>query len=233
MNADASRFRMALHDRFIRMRGERVLHAIGMFCPYGSEPDPARHDVRCPHCGGYGIVWVDERPMIGIVTDVQAHKELLRSGVAMPGDAVFSPESKARPISDWDRIILPWPLPFEGERLVRGDGPTDRLLYESAAFRGRKAIACFTSEPVIVDPNQTRIDQLTSYFEGQDFVLEGRTIRWLAGKGPPVGTAYTLKYYARIEWIAFIPPVLRIERGQSLGQRVLLRRRHLIRREAV
>jgi len=42
-----------------------------------------------------------------------------------------------------------------------------------------------------------------------------------------VGTKYTVKYMAFIEWIAMDPPTNRISAGVDIGSKVLLRKKHI------
>jgi hypothetical protein len=69
---------------------------------------------------------------------------------------------------------------------------------------------------------------VTDYLPNIDFVVTGRQLAWATGRGPAVGAFYSIKYAASLEWIAQVPPAPRYERGTPLGQRVVLKLRHLV-----
>ena len=65
------------------------------------------------------------------------------------------------------------------------------------------------------------------YKSGGDFILDGsKVIKW-QGSNPKIGRKYTIKYNAYLEWVAFTPPDIRVDRNRDLGQRVILRKRHV------
>jgi len=201
-------------DRMVQQEGEIVRHAIGMKCwchgPDG-QPDP-----NCTEHENGGWLYVNERRIIGLVTAISYHKELMETGVFMPGDCVFSPISDDL-VSEGDKITFTWPLPFgQGDPLVRGIVATDSLYYEAV-----RSIYCID-------------ERRTTYKEGIDFKFSGKNIVWSwtgkdpNGTKPPAGTRYTIKYLAYLEWIAFVPPVTRISNGSDIGAKVMLRMKHMV-----
>jgi len=201
-------------DRFVQDEGEQVRHLIGIKCwCHGADGQP---DPNCTEHENGGWIYVDERKIVGLVTAISYHKEMMETGVFMPGDCVFSPLSDDK-ISEGDKIIFTWPLPYgQGDPLVRGSSARDTLYYEAT-----KAIFC-------IDEQKVR------YKEGLDFRLAGKSIEWDwngkpdEGKKPAFGTRYTIKYQGYLEWIAFVPPITRISSGADMGEKVMLRMKHLV-----
>lgn len=201
-------------DQFVTDEGEEVRHLVGMRCwchgPDG-QPDP-----NCTEHESGGWIYTNEQTIVGLVTDVSQRRELMETGVFMPGDAVFSPTSDVV-VSEGDKIIFTWPLPYgQGDPLRRGFGAFDTLYYTAT-----RAIFC-------QDENRVR------YNEGIDFRFVGKTIEWdwtgkpVDGAKPALGTRYTVKYLAYIEWLVFVPPIERISHGNDIGSKVMLRKRHLV-----
>jgi hypothetical protein len=201
-------------DQFTVEEGEEVRHLVGMRCwchgPDG-QPDP-----NCTEHEAGGWVYANEKNIVGLVTDISQNAELMETGVFLPGDAIFSPLS-TDVVSEGDKIIFTWPLPFgQGDPLVRGITASDRLYYEGVA-----GIFCIDEDK-------------TSYTQDTDYRLNGKAIEWdwtgkpVLGKKPAAGKRYTVKYQAYIEWLAFVPPVTRISHGVDMGAKVMLRKKHLM-----
>lgn len=202
----------------IRRRGDWVVHYLGMKCPCSTNGDANRAQVSCPACGGTGWLYREPMEIRGVIVGIQGQKDLAETGIARPGDCVFIPDLTARQPGDYDLIKFTWAQgePWEGELIRRGAGATDELYYEAAEI-----LACVT---VDVATGAT-----ASYKPDLDFTIDGRSITWLAGRPQPAaGNLYSVKYNAFFEWVCFVPPGIRFERGDYLGERVLLRRRHLV-----
>jgi len=67
---------------------------------------------------------------------------------------------------------------------------------------------------------------VTNFVEGTDFSISGRNLTWISSNSPDSGQYYSIKYTAQFEYICFIPPQPRYEKGTPLSQHVLLRPRH-------
>lgn len=201
-------------DQFTLEEGEQVRHLVGVRCwCHGADGQP---DPNCTAHENGGWLYPTEKTITGLVTDISQRPELMETGVFMPGDCVFSPLS-GDIVSEGDKIIFTWPLPFgQGQAVVRGTGDTDDLYYE--AVRGM----------VCIDENRQ------FYHQNFDYKLVGKTIVWqwdgkdAASKKPAAGVRYSVKYEAYIEWLAFVPPVTRISHGQDMGNKVMLRKKHLV-----
>jgi len=65
-----------------------------------------------------------------------------------------------------------------------------------------------------------------TYISPTEYTVNGETLVWTAAAGtkPVNGTFYSVQYRGYFTYMVFAPPTLRAERGQSFGQRVLLRR---------
>jgi len=171
-------------------------------------------DPTCKVCGGSGRAYAAGTRIKGLVAALSSQdKTLLQAGLAMPGDLTFSPEVGNRlSIHDYDMIRLDYGLPHEGDVVERG---VDRLLYLPTSIAS-------------VDQHDPIVGTRTSYARGADYTVNGQTLAWVAGHGPQRGTAYSVKYDARFDWVVYPGVTLpRRARGTYLGQRVLLRKRHL------
>lgn len=205
---------MSAVNNFTLEEGEQVLHLTGLRCfchgPDG-QPDP-----NCMEHENGGWLYVNEQSMTGLVVDISQRRELMETGVFMPGDCVFSPTSSDL-VSEGDKIIFTWALPYgQGDVLVRGNTSSDTLYYAGAS-----GIFCIDESKII-------------YSHGIDYRFDGKKIIWdwtgKNGKKPRMGTKYTVKYTAYFEWIAFVPPVTRISHGEDMGPKVMLRKKHLMER---
>lgn len=230
MPANNSGINISTQMDFIRKKGERVDWWIGMKCtctssilPTGTNfPDANRPNPNCKACDGVGRVWTDKKQILGLVENINQHKDLLNAGIVTAGDFVFSPDLRYT-LSDYDRIQLKWTqgIPYEGELRTRGTGQTDKSMYGIMSVTKLS-----TFDPV------SGVE--TEYKLSTDFTIDAITgnptnvITWLQGKGPPANAVYSIKYQALMDWIAFIPPQPRRERGTNLGQRVILRKKHLV-----
>lgn len=210
----------------IRQKGEFVNYSTGHKCPCSIAqtgtmlPDPNRANPSCQACNGLGWVWIPQSQVIGLVQGIQSQKDLLEAGIASPGDMMLSPQIGTQ-LSDYDKIQLTWPdgIPFEGEVLVRStSGETDTSYYSIMSV---PPDGCFSVNP--------DTGALTTYLAGTDFSYSGTTITWgLSANQPLPGSAYSFKYSAQMDWICLVPPQSRRERGTNLGQRVILRKKHVV-----
>ena len=203
-------------DQFTMEEGELVLHALGMRCfCHGADGQP---DPNCTEHENGGWLYMEETPITGLVTDISNRRELMETGAFMPGDCIFSPTSDVS-VSEGDKITFTWALPFgQGDVLIRSTGASEGLYY--AAVKGM----------VCIDENKT------FYKQDRDYQLQGKEIIWEwdgkeddpAAKTPAAGIRYSIKYTAFIEWIAFVPPITRISAGENMGDKVMLRKKHLM-----
>lgn len=207
---------IAAVDNFTLEEGEQVTHFTGLRCfCHGADGQP---DPNCSEHENGGWLYVDEKPMTGLIVDISQRRELMETGVFMPGDCVFSPTSSDT-VSEGDKIVFTWALPYgQGDVLVRGNGASDTLYYSGAG-----GIFCIDESKTI-------------YTSGTDYQFDGRKIVWswtgksATAKKPRMGAKYTIKYMAYFEWIAFVPPVTRISHGEDMGAKVMLRKKHLMER---
>ncbi len=178
-----------------------------------------RMTAGCRRCDGEGFTWTGARKLKGIVMPAHLDRRLSSMGWLTPGDLTFLPDSRAR-VHDFDRITLLAPLPVEPEVLTRGQAAHDGVAGLAAnedrlAYQAVRPIDCFLHD---------RPD--THLIAGDAYVLDGKRLRWL--RAPADGTIFVVTYEALTEWVAFSTPMETIDRGGSLGQRVLLRKRHLV-----
>jgi len=224
-----------LHRGQIDERGESLIHEVGLRCTcnqedmfageteHGAQAMRKRRRFGCTVCGGYGYIYRNPRPLIGMVVGIRQNKAQLEPGWAVPGDAMLSVKPNYV-ISAGDLITFTWPQPVaDGQVLLRGAAATndnltrktgleedeDRLWYNAIS-----SIYCEDEDGVV-------------YSSDGDFVLNGsKVLKWVGGR-PIKGKAYTIKYNAYLEWVVFMPPDVRRDYDRDLGTRVAIRKRHV------
>lgn len=224
-----------LHEDFIAGRSDEVILERGIACPcrngdqYAAlierEGKPAnQRRLSCPQCRGDGFIYRDAKKIRGLLTSINPGRDrrLIESGYAVPGDMTFSPPPSGPFLTPFDKVTLLVPQPLnEGQVIMRGaagleenaqfvtDLATneDRLWYEATC-----SIWCEDINGVI-------------YSEGTDFTFKNHKIVW-QGNAPDVGTLYTIKYLGYTEWVVYATPMDRVDNCRSLGQRVVLRKKH-------
>jgi hypothetical protein len=226
----------ALLDELIEARGDDVVVETGVACTCRNQDLYAstilRHEspasfrrMNCEKCQGDSFVYRNPRCVRGLLTglDPGRNKALLESGYAIPGDSVFSPERHAEHIADFDKITLMVAQDLnEGQIIMRNAAhmeenaqiPTeltedeDRLWYVADL-----SVWCEDEDGVI-------------YAQDADFEFDSKKIRWI-GNRPDEGKLYSVRYTGFPEWIVYSQPFLRVDRGRSLGRKVLLRKKHV------
>lgn len=186
-------------------------------CPCGNSPQ-SPGNINCAACGGLGILY-PEKPLkvMALVSNIDQNLDLVQYGLMEYGDLVLSPMPGSIHLDDFDLVILPWSIgtPTYSQTLMRSTtGDTD-----TADYRMMNVSGAWTVDPVT--------GTTTKYVPGQDFTYQGRTITWV-GNQPQLGQLYSIRYDAQFEWVAFNPPTPRVAFGQDLGQRAILRKRHIM-----
>jgi len=224
-------------EQFVYDRGDTVVHEIAIACTCRAEDTyasiilkdgtPARiRRMDCRSCHGDGFIYRNARCIVGLITGVHpGNRRLIDAGYALPGDCTFSPALDAGVVGDLDKItftkadtvdegqiILRGAHTLDANRLVETDllPQEDRLWYNSEC-----SIWCEDQNGVIYDQNV-------------DFTLKQNKIIWNGARGPDVGIFYTIKYTAFLEWSVYVSPMSRSDRGRSLGDRVVLKKKHII-----
>jgi hypothetical protein len=223
-------------EELIQARGEKVTVETAVACPcrngdlYAAlilkDGKPANQRILdCPACQGDGFIYRNARNIFGMITslDPGRNRQLFEAGYAVPGDVTFSPSLRAGFLTDFDKITFCFASPVnEGQVVMRGSHTLennaeyvtdleeieDRLWYRPAC-----AIWCEDINGVV-------------YSQGADFQFEGKKIQWVGGK-PEIGTLYTIKYTAFLEWVAYASPFQRMDRTRNIGQKVMLRKKHV------
>lgn len=220
MPLNNSTFDPRLQNSLFDTAGDYVDWFPGRRCSCTATLDANRGDSNCRVCRGLGYYYVTSSRILGLVTGINSQKQLLESAIALPGDMVFSQRMMdPTPLTDMDMIRLTWDgQPFEGELIVRSDGTTDTLLYPATTL-----ISVAQSDPVS--------GIVTVYTEGPDFThaTNGTQLVWTnTGLIPAQASTYAVKYLAIFDWVVLTPPNQRYERGTPLGNRVLLRKKHIV-----
>jgi hypothetical protein len=145
-------------------------------------------------------------------------------------------------VTDWD-LVEPssWNRgqPFGGELVERGAGATDTLVYKVQRVLNCSSVNPTTFEitnyVMVANPagfgeqplGEGALAETTSGAEAS-FTVGDDKVTWTVGKPQPAyGTVYAIKYSAIFSYIAFVIPQDRYDNGDNLGQRVLLRPRHV------
>jgi len=187
--------------------------------------DANRSNPSCKVCLGIGTFYASPQWVTGLVANISNSKMLLESGIGLPGDLIFSSQmmDDAR-LADQDIIKLDWDggEAYEGELVRRGVDGTDKFIYDAVEIQ-----AVTQSDP--------DLGTLASFLEGTDYThaANSDTIDWSLGITnnrviPAAGSVYSVRYRPRFSYIVFIPPAERREKGTNLGQRVILKKRHLV-----
>jgi hypothetical protein len=226
----------SLLNELIEVRGENVIIETSVACTcrngdlYAAlilkDGKPANQRILdCPACQGDGFIYRNGRNIRGLVTslDPGRNRHLFEMGYAVPGDVVFSPSLIAGIVTDFDKVTFCFTSPInEGQVIMRGahtlennaEYVTDLATNEDRLwYRPGCTIWCEDSDGVV-------------YAQSSDFTFEGRKIIW-GGNAPDIGTLYTVKYTAYLEWVAYSTPFQRMDNNRSLGQKVLLRKKHV------
>jgi hypothetical protein len=223
-------------EDLIQSRGDEVILETGVACTcrredataglLSRENAPATlREIHCQRCTGEGFLYRNARVIKGLVTSIQSapNRRLLEGGYGTVGDAVFSPSIIEAPLGDSDKItFLHASLVNDGQVIMRnaanyGDNKSKPLGVTNAEdrlwYNAECAIWCEDQKGVV-------------YEQGTDFLLVDHTIKWI-GNTPRDGLFYTLKYRAYLEWIVYNTPLFRIDGGNQLGQKVLIRKKHV------
>lgn len=225
-----------LQDReFIRAHGETLQWYQGAWCSCTTVeqnrglattlPDPSFADTNCKVCGGTGWMFPNAAQTIrGVISAVTQDKDLADIGLEVNGELVLSQEPGGPRLSDLDIIRIPsWTkgIPSMGQLVWRGPLTSeDSLFYNVQQIGG-----VWQANPAT--------GVITAFKEGTDYTFSGRTITWTnGGLSPALGTAYSVRYDPLYEWAVFVPPMPRYERNTDLGQKVVLKKRHLVLQDA-
>jgi len=213
----------SIQEGMIHNRGTPVSHEIAVTCSCvntdPSEGPVGIADPTCSECYGKGYIFRDPVRIVGLLSNLTTDRQWSQVGWIEPGDLMFSPSVKARRITDFDRVTIGMPVPFEGQVIVRGQEssisprPKDLLSNEDYLYweAGRHEAIWLEDE-----------DGIT--YKVGEYLLKGRRISWSGNAGPSIGKKYSIKYEIYPEYIAFVTPIDRWDRSREIGQRVMLRR---------
>ncbi len=227
----------ALLEELIDARGEDVIVETGIACTcrngdlYASTLErhnalAASRRLNCVTCQGDGYIYRNARYVRGLITSIDPgrNKQLIELGIAIPGDAVFSPTLSDVHVGDLDKITFLFSqIVNEGQVIMRGAShlgenaqiSTDLTVAEDRLwYSADYAIWCEDEDGVV-------------YSQHADFELDAKKIRWVGNTQPNVGKLYTLKYSGYPEWVVYSQPFLRSEGRRNLGNRVLIRKKHV------
>lgn len=214
---------MQLQDQFVNNRGEVVVHETAIACPTCrvGDVEDLFGQVTCEQCQAGGFIYKKPRQINALVTGISATRALQDFGWIIPGDCVMSLSPYLQPgVDDFDKITFTWPMTVDdGEVIIRGewnqrypttfDANEDRIGYEAV-----ESIACIDE-----DGNEYELNA--------DFHFDNKKIVWISNNRPEIRKRYTVKYTAYFEWIVFNPDFYRRDSDRDIGNRVVLRKRHV------
>jgi hypothetical protein len=224
-----------LQKGFIDNRGEDLIHEIGLRCPCNNDDTYAgfteqgahvprkRRLVGCQLCNGEGYIYRKSKKVVGLITSIRETKTQMEGGWAVPGDSILSVKPGVA-ISGGDLIIFSWPMPVpDGQVVYRGAGNLNDNMARKLGLEEDEDRLWYNAHSSLHCEDEDGIE----YSSDGDFTLDtSKIIKW-HGNRPQKGKIYTIKYNAYLEWIAFLPPEIRRDRGRDLGTRVGLRKRHV------
>jgi len=228
-------FNFPWQEGLINNRGETLIHETGMRCPCNMEDMDAgmiehggnvlrrRKQFNCDVCGSEGYLFRRPRKIIALVSGISEQKMQNSEGWAYPGDATMSVKP-GYSVSAGDRVTFTWEEEVpDGQVIVRGAANmNDNAARKTNVAANEDRLWYHASRAVHCEDLEGRV-----YECGGNFQLDGsRVIKW-TGDSPGVGKPYVIKYYAYLEWIAFVPPFARRDRDRDLGSRIALRKRHV------
>lgn len=210
-------------DNIQRRTAEHIEHMPSALCPCSSSGDPSRANPNHRACGGTGHIILREKLsyLLANVSKYTAKMQLVEGGINLPGDLVVSPLAHDKVLfNQWDVIRIPdWEdgEPYEGQLIERPEGMApviSVLAYEPNTVEYVFSVNVYTNA-------------VTYYTEGTDFSISGFNFTWLTNTPPP-GTQVSVRYRPNMEYVIVEPPQIRLERGSSVGQYAIARKRHLI-----
>ncbi len=223
-------------EDLIEARGEDVIVETGIACTcrngdlYAAtierEGKPAsQRRLSCPQCHGDGLIFRNARMVRGLVTslDPGRNRQLFESGYAVPGDAIFSPSLQVEKIGDLDRITMQFSENVsEGQVIMRGAANLEENRFIDTDLSEAEDRLWYLADYAIWCEDEDGV----LYQQGSDFQFDAKKIRWV-GNSPNVGKLYTVKYTAYHEWVVYATPFDRVDRNRNLGQRALIRKKHV------
>jgi len=221
-------------EALITNRGEDLIHETGMKCICNLEDTyagmmekggivPRRSTtISCPICRGDGYIYRNPQRITALITSIRRGKERVESGWAMPGDCIMSVVPDYQ-ISGGDLITFTKAVPLaDGQVVVRGAGTDGESEAKQTRLEDNEDRLWYNAESSIWCE-----DEDGQVYENSAFQLDSsKIIKWV-GPAPAKGKRYVIKYNAFLEWIVFLPPDVRVDRGRDLGARAALRKRHV------
>jgi len=182
-------------DELLRNRGIRFFHKKATPCPNVNSLDDNNHDPDCPHCDGSGILFYQEKELIGLFISNSVEKLFEVQGVWEVGTAVCSfptiyEDGTQADFNTFDQLTCP---DFE----IR--------LWELKEFEPSSDNQQRLRYPIANIDSMSSVDAAGNlkFFEKEtDFNLVDGNIEWVSGKEPPydsvneIGEVLSISYYA-------------------------------------
>ena len=228
--------RGASWDQLLNQRGINFIHRRAVPCPNMTRLDDNNHVPDCPHCDDSGIIYYDERQIIGVFQSNSIEKTFEQHGVWEIGSAVVTlpteyADGTQADFNTFDELII---TDFTARMWELKEYTPNSTNTASMRYPIEKVDYVAVTTP----------DGIIRYQIDVDFILttDGE-LQWLSGKGPTfdeyrqTGQVYTISYYANPVYKVLQPlRELRVTQemvnGQKtakrLPQQVLVRRDFLV-----
>lgn len=224
-------------DQLLRERGIRFIHKRATPCPNMTALDDNNHDPECPYCDNAGMLYYDEREIIGAFQSNSLEKTFEQHGIWETGSAVVSMPSvyedgTPADFNTFDQLLIPdfeirlWQL-FEYEPRPQNK---QRLRYPVKKIEYMASIRGGVLKPYQVDVDFT--------------ITADGDIQWIAGREPyynsatNMGEILTLAYFANPVYVVLQPlRELRVSQEMNAGgakqarrlpQQILVRRDYFV-----
>lgn len=227
--------RGASWDQLLQNRGIRFIHRRAVPCPNMSQLDDNNHQPDCHFCDDSGILYYDEREIVGVFQSNSIEKTFEQHGIWEIGSAVVTfpteyPDGTQADFNTFDELIIP-DFPVRLWELKQYEPTPD----DKQSLRYPIINVDYLA---VVDDNE-----LKKFKQGEDFIITDGEIQWLPGKAPDYnqslerGDVYTVSYYAFPVYKVLQPlRELRVSQemvngvkvSKRLPQQVLVRRDFLV-----
>lgn len=184
-------------DQLLKQRGVRFIHQKALPCPNLRSLDDNTHDQLCPHCDGSGILYYQEKEIIGVMSSNSIERQWEYNGAWEQGAATVTlptlyDDGEPADFSVFDRLICT-------DFTVR--------LYEQKEYETRINMKQQLRYPIervqflAVANNSTMVE----FKQDIDFTIDDGKIAWLAGHTPNEGDVFSVAYYANPIYIVLQP----------------------------
>ena len=210
-------------DQLLQQRGIRFIHRRAVPCPNMSRLDDNNHIPDCPHCDDSGIIYYDEREVVGVFQSNSIEKTFEQHGIWEIGSAVVTmpteyADGTQADFNTYDELLIP-DFTVRMWELKEYEPSPDNLQYLRYPVQKVDYLSVISN------------GQVKRFNQGDDFnVTTDGAIEWLPGKAPDydntreVGDVFSVSYYAYPVYKVLQPlRELRISQEWVNGQKIAKR----------